>query len=89
MATLYAGLNKQELQAAIASADSAETLDEIWGQLAPLGYSMEGQMHASILARRAELGAALSEVETALIKQAAERAAHGASLPPITGKRGD
>jgi len=84
----YAGMNKQELQAAIANAESADVLDEIWAQLAPRGYAIEGLMHCSILERKASLGATLSEVESALVRQARERAAHGATLAPITGQRG-
>lgn len=84
----YAGMTKEQQYAAIEGAETVEQLDAAWAAWEAIGYSPDGLLRAAVLERKRSLGAVLSPVEQAQVATAAVKRAHGAALPPITGRQG-
>lgn len=81
-------LGKAGLEQHIATVTDLETLSGIDEWCASQGYSADGLTRCAILARRAELGDTLNEIEEDRVALATKRRAHGATLPPAVGKQG-
>ncbi len=78
-------LSKQEKATALADATGEGELDAMWAAWEAQGWSRDGLLYATVLARKQELGVKLPEGDVERIEQAEEVRRAGAALPPITG----